>query len=338
MHLYVVSTLLISTCLAVVQGQAVPLEPFGSVETCINGAVGIQPSKDSSYSYEIQGNPDFAKYYSATVKDGVLYVQNEAADFSGERQGNIVIVNVPSDALASVKTTGNGLVSVLPGFSASEFDLTTEGNGAVEIDIDVSDTLTLDSSGNGLVAVSGSSGTLDATLTGNGQVSVYGLQGNAKIDVSGNGPVFIGGSETTAITGTHTSFSPLSYQGASCDVTGESTFSPGCVKETRPAPKPVALPTVGTSFGGISSGSCGVSAVTTPASSTTTTASPSPEATPEATEATPPPKEATPSPVPSTTASPTDIPSPPPSSVDTRTMMCKSVLMAILSTLCIVAI
>ena len=103
-----------------------------------------------------------------------------------------------------------------------------------QYDIDVSDTLTLDSSGNGLVAVSGSSGTLDATLTGNGQVSVYGLQGNAKIDVSGNGPVFIGGSETTAITGTHTSFSPLFYQGASCDVTGESAFSPGCVKETTP--------------------------------------------------------------------------------------------------------
>lgn len=258
MYLYA-SLLLITTHLSLGRGKSIPLEPFTSVETCLNGAVGIQPSTDSSYSYEVQGNPAFAKYYSATVKDGVLYVQNQAASFTGAEQGNVVVVNVSPDALTSVKATGNGAVDIVSGLSAKNFDLTTTGNGVVNVDLDVSGALTMDASGNGEITVSGSFGTADVTITGNGAVSLYGLEGNAKVDISGNGETYIGGSDSTAITGTKTSLSPLTYQGASCDVTGGSTFSPGCVKESQSAPKPVSLPRIdGEIIGGLSAGSCGV--------------------------------------------------------------------------------
>jgi len=286
MYLYA-SLLLLSTYLALGQGQAATLDPFETVETCINGAVGIQPSTDSSYSYEVQGNPDFAKYYSATVKDGVLYVQNEAATSSGAVQSNVVIVNVPSDALKAIKTTGNGIVNVVSGFSVSDFDLTSTGNGAVNVQIDVGEKLTMDAAGNGAISVSGSSGTADITTTGNGIVSLYGLKGNADVAIAGNGVTYIGGSETTAITGTKTSFSPLTYQGASCDVTGGSTFSPGCEKVSKPAPKSVSLPTAdGQTIGGLPAGSCGVpvspaqdAPATTPAPTSTPT-TPAPASTP----------------------------------------------------------
>lgn len=45
--------------------QAQTLDPFTSIEVCSAGAVGVQPSSDGTYSYELQGNSDLFDSYQA---------------------------------------------------------------------------------------------------------------------------------------------------------------------------------------------------------------------------------------------------------------------------------
>jgi hypothetical protein len=224
--------------------SAIPaaLEPFTGIRACANGALGIKSG--SNYTVEYRGNPDLFRYYSATVREKLLYVENSAYE-QRDSQGVTVLVTMPSDALEELILQGNGAVSVVKGFDVPSFTLDSSGNGEISADLTIANKLTIVASGNGAINVQGSSGSLDLSSSGNGAVRITGIQGNADLDLSGNGATYIGGSRSTEVSGTSDANGALKYTGASCDVSF-SNFWSSCSKVAAISQDPVLLPTPGT--------------------------------------------------------------------------------------------
>lgn len=99
------------------------LDPFSSINVCGSFDIGIQPSKDNTYSAELIGDESQFSSMKASVSDGVLSIENPGS--INTQKGVAMIISAPSDVLKSIKTSGVGNVYVVPGFTADNFSLTT---------------------------------------------------------------------------------------------------------------------------------------------------------------------------------------------------------------------
>eukprot|EP00889_Picochlorum_renovo_P004210 jgi/Picre1/31240/NNA_006594.t1 len=180
-------------------------------------------------------------FYLSLVEDGVLYVQSPKAAQSDN--GDVVaIISAPKDAINDLTVSGNGDVYLVDGFTSPSFQIVNSGNGDVEADLAVSDTITVRVEDNGDVELVGSFGSLDLTLSGNGDFDIFGLTGNANVKLEGNGDAFIGGSAQTVISGNQTGNGELEYSGGgTCSVQSEFAEDT-CQREDDEEPDFISLP------------------------------------------------------------------------------------------------
>lgn len=218
------------------------LEPFSSIVICGAFDVGVQPSKDSSYSAQFLGDSTQFPSMEAVVVNGVLYVQNSADIIT--QNGVSMIISVPDNALKSLETKNCvGSVSVMPGLNAETFSIIASGTGDLSAVVDIRKDLQLNVKDQnvGNVEVSGTSGGLILTVKGTGDVSIFGLSGDAKVDLEGTGGTFIGGGPTTVISGSSSSMNPLEFTGKECNIPG-GFFGPACERVAARTPPAVTLP------------------------------------------------------------------------------------------------
>ena len=123
---------------------AAPVSKFTSLDSC--GAIDISVQAGSDYDVTIEGSPEYVKYAGATVKDGTLYIQNEAFSPAKGSMSVVAVVTVPKDALTSITSFGSGDIAA-SGLSASTFSVTSQGSGDVTIDAAVSGALDVSSNG-----------------------------------------------------------------------------------------------------------------------------------------------------------------------------------------------
>ncbi|KAI8107042.1 hypothetical protein M9434_001688 [Picochlorum sp. BPE23] len=189
----------------------------------------------------VQGNQELFDTVEAVVEDGVLYVQSPKAAQSDN--GDVVaIISAPKDAIKDLTVSGNGDVYLVDGFTSPSFQIVNSGNGDVEADLAVSDTITVRVEDNGDVELVGSFGSLDLTLSGNGDFDIFGLTGNANVKLEGNGDAFIGGSAQTVISGSQTGNGELEYSGGgTCSVQSEFAEDT-CQREDDEVPDFISLP------------------------------------------------------------------------------------------------
>ena len=259
---------------------AAPVSKFTSLDSC--GAIDISVQAGSDYDVTIEGSPEYVKYAGATVKDGTLYIQNEAFSPAKGSMSVVAVVTVPKDALTSITSFGSGDIAA-SGLSASTFSVTSQGSGDVTIDAAVSGALDVSSNGSGDVTVGGSSQTASLSSNGSGDVSVFGVAGNADISSNGSGDVYVGASAASTISGSSFGSGDISYGG------GGTCSVKGCEADTESftPPPPLASKTV-TGISQYGSGTCGGIPFTPASASPSTTPSTTPSATPSASPSTSP--------------------------------------------------
>lgn len=209
--------------------------PFSSIKSCVSPSILVVPGSD--YKVEVTGDDKAIAATSASVNSGVLEFAVKGPLTTSS--AFYFTVTMPKDALTSLiqSEEGNGDIVVNSGFEAKDFKLTTSGNGAVSLGVDVTDTLTADLSGNGEVSLQGSITDADITYAANGDLSLYALTGTADADLSGNGDVYINGASGSKITGTNSGNGDLTYTGAACDVSedgnGDSCSKTSAIPATK---------------------------------------------------------------------------------------------------------
>ena len=245
-----------------------PVSSFTALSNCSPIDVVIQAGSDYDVSFE--GSPENVKYAGATVKDGTLYIQNEAFNPAKGSQSVVAVVTVPKDALTSITNLSSGDI-FSNGLEASSFSVTSDGSGDIDLDVAVSDALDVKSNGSGDLNVGGSSGSATVSSNGSGAVSVFGVTGNGSVASNGSGDVFVGASAASTISGSNNGSGDLSYGGGgTCSVKGceadSQTF------EAPSMPKPMTI--TGTVMWG--NGVCGgVPFTPSTGSSTSTPSTPS---------------------------------------------------------------
>lgn len=213
--------------------------PFSGVRSCVSADVLVIPGDE--YKVEVTGDEKAIAATSATVDNsGILEFAVKGPLNTNE--AFYITVTMPSDALETViqSNSGNGDIVVNSGFEAKDFELTANGNGDIQLGVDVSGTLTSTIEGNGEVSLEGSIADASITNSGNGDLDIYDLTGEADLDLSGNGDVYINGASGSAITGTNNGNGDLSFSGATCDVSGNG-FGDNCSKTSAKPGRKVAV-------------------------------------------------------------------------------------------------
>jgi hypothetical protein len=212
--------------------------PFSGIQSCVSADILVVPGDD--YNVQVTGDDKAVAATSASVDSGILQFAVKGPLSTNE--AFYITVTMPSDALETIiqSSAGNGDVVVNSGFESKDLKLTADGNGDIQLGVDVTGTLTAGITGNGEVFLDGS--IADATIknSGNGDLSIYDLTGKADLTLSGNGDVYINGASGSSITGTNDGNGDFSYSGATCDVSGNG-FGDNCSKVSSTPAKTVAV-------------------------------------------------------------------------------------------------
>lgn len=212
--------------------------PFSGIQSCVSADILVVPG--DGYKVQVTGDGKAVAATSASVASGILQFAVKGPLTTNE--AFYITVTMPSDALNTIiqGSNGNGDIVVNSGFESNKLTLTADGNGDMQIGMDVTGSLTADISGNGEVSIDGSVADASINNSGNGNLNIYDLTGEANLTQSGNGDVYINGASGSAITGTNDGNGDFSYSGATCDVSGNG-FGANCSKVSPKPAKKVAV-------------------------------------------------------------------------------------------------
>ena len=150
--------------------QTRTLAPFTAVD--LTGANVVTVHVGGARAVTVHGDDNLVRYVTTTVQDGTLSV--------GQSRG------FRTKSLMSVEIT-------VPGLDAA----TLSGAGVVTVDGVKADHFVVRAPGSGVLTVTGTTKTLDATLSGTGDVRLDGLAAHdATATVSGNGRLLVNASHS----------------------------------------------------------------------------------------------------------------------------------------------
>ncbi|MEZ5019659.1 MAG: head GIN domain-containing protein [Bacteroidales bacterium] len=182
---------------------------FDEVTFALAGEVLI--SIGSGYSVELEGDRDYLSEIITEVVGGELRIRTEKWFNTGNKK---VIVRITMPALAGLKISGSGKVTVKDPLRGGDLDVAISGSGKIylhdvalgDVECSISGSGSLNVAGSGTIkslemSVSGSGdylgeatkvGTLEARISGSGNVDCY-VTDMLRASISGSGSIFYSG-------------------------------------------------------------------------------------------------------------------------------------------------
>jgi hypothetical protein len=168
------------------------VDAFSAIELAGVMAVEVRIANAHATSVDVQGEPQFAKLVSTTVRNGTLVIDTpkDFAKREGSRRQQLkVVITMP--ALKSVAITGTGAMEV-EGLAQKSFDASIPGTGSLKL-AGKADNFKLSIPGTGEVKAKGLvASDVQLTIPGTAEASVHATQ-SFKADVMGTAVVNVHG-------------------------------------------------------------------------------------------------------------------------------------------------
>lgn len=197
--------------------------------------VQVQPSTNNSYSYSLSGNSEVFDKIKVAVSGNTLTVSPAQPSYIyvlRGRQGILVTVNMPADALKEVSLESTGDIVVAEGFQAKDLTLSCYSTGVLAVAGFKADSLTTNLYSTGNITAVGTFGSLTSTSDSTGQTDVFGLEGDAQVTLTSTGSMYIGASPSSTITGESSSTGRVTFGGGgTCNVKPD-----GCEQQEQSPP------------------------------------------------------------------------------------------------------
>ncbi len=185
-----------------------PFSGYSALDVSDNFNVYVTFS-DTEEKVEVEANYNLHKYIDLTLVDGRLHIKlNDIRKIRGKETLNVFIT---TKNISDFRASGNSRLSLENPLDAPKVTIDLTGNGRFSGTMDT-DVLDLDSKGNCIIELAGSTKTLDGKLSGNCELSDYSLAvGGLKIDLTGNSNAYLSVSGSIDIKAKGNSV--LSYKG-----------------------------------------------------------------------------------------------------------------------------
>ena len=218
------------------------LDAFTGVTACAPVPVVVKPSPDGTFTVSIYGDAGVANSLNAYVKDGQVYVENNAPFNTANPVG--VVLTMPADKLEAVTNKGIGgsaSLTALSGFTPSAITVNTiAGSGPTVLGINnATSSIYVSHASSTDLRVSGQVGTIDFSTTGSssGNAAFNAVSTAANLNVASQlQNVYVGGAQDVLISGS--SVGTTTYSNGTCSLSSGS-----CTEVPPQAVVEVTMPT-----------------------------------------------------------------------------------------------
>jgi hypothetical protein len=161
------------------------LPPFERL--VLQSSLDIRLTRGNERHVEIEAAPNLVDLVSATVYNGTLTIRIEACF----RAKGPFVVHITTPTLSGITIQGSGNVTSNGPVHSEVLDLTIQGSGDLELDVETERTSAI-IQGSGDMVLRGTAGMLSARIQGSGDVRAADLQAtDVKVDIMGSGDVMV---------------------------------------------------------------------------------------------------------------------------------------------------
>eukprot|EP00884_Botryococcus_braunii_P022190 jgi/Botrbrau1/8655/Bobra.0087s0009.1 len=213
----------------VVESVSEQVDPFTAIEACLPFNIAIAPGRPDNYTIVAVGESPVLDSINFSVSNGTLQLSTDG-DFNTTGSVELAVF-LPADQLEALTVSSVGEVTILPGFSAPSFTLSSAfGSGDINVIGFDTEELTIENCrvsslhGVGRIIYNGTIGDANISASGTSVVYVLTINGTTTVNLAGTASVIVGTTNDGMITGQATGVNTVAYRRGTCEV--QSPFSP----------------------------------------------------------------------------------------------------------------